>query len=308
MKAFLRCVAAAFLVTSPVVAQIQLVPTPPPLVVADLEPWYVEGRPITHAGNIYYPAGAQLHFNANEMVRSGFFQGVPLYTRTTLEPYSIVFVPLSGGLMQPYERRRAGDIAGTVGSTAPSFPVVLPAEEANRDEFGVTLQAQGPPMRRDSGVEPSYLDLAALASDPRAAAAVIGEAYLRGSVPAGLLEDYLRAAAASRGEQSPTLSTLRGDAIGTAGETSANVPPLAIPPRTRIESAQRPVGLNGVFVTFENTRYFAGDPAVKFDPSQFEQAGDYKGFPVYRRADDPRAIYIALFPGDTGLLAVYRAR
>jgi hypothetical protein len=308
MKAAL-CVAAAFLVTSPVLAQIQLRPTPPPLVVADLEPWYVEGGPITHAGNIYYPAGSQIHFNGNEMVRSGFYQGVPLYSRTTLEPYSIVFVPLSGGLMQPYERRRAGDVAGTVGSRAPSFPVVLPAEQAGRDEFGVTLQAQGPPMRRSTGVEPSYLDLAALTADPRAAAAVIGEAYLRGSAPAGLLDEYLRAAAASRVEESLGLVTLQDASIGTVGTAPPNVPPLAIPARTRIESAQRPVGLNGVFIIFENTRYFAGDPAVKFDASKFERAGEYKGFPVYRRADDARAIYVPLSAGDPdSMLAVYRTR
>lgn len=58
------------------------------------------------------------------MVMSGHFQGIPLYARTTIEPYSVVYVPLSGGLMKPYERRRAGDLAGTVGSRAPSFPVV----------------------------------------------------------------------------------------------------------------------------------------------------------------------------------------
>ena len=33
-------------------------------------------------------------FNGNEMVRSGFYRGVPIYTRTTEEPYSKVFVPL----------------------------------------------------------------------------------------------------------------------------------------------------------------------------------------------------------------------
>lgn len=308
MKTILTCVVAAFFVTSPAVAQIQLQPTPPPFVVADLEPWYVDGRPITHAGNIYYPAGAQMHFNGNEMVRSGFFQGVPLYSRTTLEPYSTVFVPLSGGLMQPYERRRSGDIAGTVGSTAPSFPVVLPAEEANRDEFGVTLQAPGPPTRRRTGIEPSFLDLATL-TDPRAAAALIGEAYLRGAPVGGLLEEYLRTTVASRVEESVAASSRPApESIGTAGaETVAAVGPV-IPAKTRMESAQRPIGLNGVFITYEKTRYFAGDPAARFDASQFTRAGDYKGFPVYRRADDAGAIYVQLSTDDPGMLAVYRAR
>jgi hypothetical protein len=78
-----------------------------------------------YAGNLYYPAGAQVFFNANEMVRSGFYMGVPLYVRTTLEPFSVVFVPIGRGLMQPYERPRSGDLAGTAGSTTSNFPVVV---------------------------------------------------------------------------------------------------------------------------------------------------------------------------------------
>jgi hypothetical protein len=48
---------------------------------------------------------------------------VPLYTDTTIEPYSIVYVPIQRGLMQPYERPRQGVLAGTVASRTPSFPV-----------------------------------------------------------------------------------------------------------------------------------------------------------------------------------------
>src|SRR5688572_33397323 len=56
------------------------------------------------------------------MVRVGHYNGVPLYADTTLEPHSIVFVPVGRGQMQPYERLRAGDLAGTSGSRLPSFP------------------------------------------------------------------------------------------------------------------------------------------------------------------------------------------
>src|SRR5688572_5600195 len=56
------------------------------------------------------------------MVRVGHYNGVPLYADTTLEPHSIVFVPIGRGQMQPYERLRAGDLAGTSGSRLPSFP------------------------------------------------------------------------------------------------------------------------------------------------------------------------------------------
>lgn len=124
-------------------AQINYQPTPAPVATAESEEWYLAGEPVMYAGNIYYPAGPKVHFNGNEMVRSGFFQGIPLYTRTTIEPYSKVFVPLATGLMQPYERRRTGDMAGTVGSTAPSFPVVRSSElDAEADSFP---QAPAPP-------------------------------------------------------------------------------------------------------------------------------------------------------------------
>ncbi len=69
-----------------------------------------------------------MFFNGNTMVRTGHYNGVPLYADTTIEPYSIVYVPISRGLMQPYERPRRGDLAGTTGSRAPSFPVGTIAE------------------------------------------------------------------------------------------------------------------------------------------------------------------------------------
>jgi hypothetical protein len=111
------------LLGSPAHAQVDYRPAPTPLVTAEHAPWYLAGDPMTHAGAIYYPAGPQIHFLPFEMVRSGFYEGIPLYVRTTLEPNSVIFVPVGRGLMQPYERRRDGDLAGTVGSQAPSFPV-----------------------------------------------------------------------------------------------------------------------------------------------------------------------------------------
>jgi hypothetical protein len=86
-------------------AQLTIQPTPPPAVTAENESWYLKGEPVPFAGDFYYPSGAQIHFNGNEMVRSAYYGGVPIYTRTTIEPYTLIFVPVAGGLMQPYERR-----------------------------------------------------------------------------------------------------------------------------------------------------------------------------------------------------------
>lgn len=122
-------------------AQVVLQPTPNPTVTAENEPWYLNGEPITHAGSLYYPAGPRVFFNANEMVRSGFHMGIPLYTRTTIEPYSVVYLPVGPGVMQPYERPRTGALAETSGSIASSLrPMpVLPGQSS----FEPTLQSAG---------------------------------------------------------------------------------------------------------------------------------------------------------------------
>jgi hypothetical protein len=140
-------------------AQASAQAAPDPIVTAQNDAWYRNGDPVTFEGNIYYPAGPRTYFNRYEMVRSGFFRGVPLYTRTTIEPYSLVFVPIGGGLMQPYERRRAGDVAGTVGSSTPSFPVVIPSEQgAETTTLSPSLpQAAAPPtlVPRPAAAEPA---------------------------------------------------------------------------------------------------------------------------------------------------------
>jgi hypothetical protein len=121
----MRCLAAfLFLATAlPASAQIVSRPTEAPIVTAENDAWYRLREPVLFAGEAYYPAGATVFFNGNVMVRTGHYNGVPLYADTTLEPYSVIFVPIGSGLMQPYERVRQGELAGTVGSRTPSFPV-----------------------------------------------------------------------------------------------------------------------------------------------------------------------------------------
>jgi hypothetical protein len=145
---FVLLVILALAATSLAVAQIRLQSTTPPTITAENEPWYVTNDPVIFAGNNYYPAGPSIHFLANEMVLSGFFRGVPLYTRTTIEPYSIVFVPVAGGLMRPYERRRSGDLVGTTGSSVPSLGVEIPSVFSPAPR----LQAAGPPFVETSGI------------------------------------------------------------------------------------------------------------------------------------------------------------
>jgi hypothetical protein len=122
-RVFAPLLLTSLLVTAPARARVQSRPTDAPIVTADNESWYINREPIQFAGDLYYPAGAAVFFNGNTMVRSGHYNGVPLYTDTTLEPFSVVYVPVQRGIMQPYERRRQGSLAGTTASRAPSFPV-----------------------------------------------------------------------------------------------------------------------------------------------------------------------------------------
>jgi hypothetical protein len=73
-----------------------------------------------------------------------------LYEDRTLEPYSIVFVPIGPRLMQPYERRRAGDLAGTTGSRTPSFPVAVDSTDST---VGAAHGASTVLQSRDRAVE-----------------------------------------------------------------------------------------------------------------------------------------------------------
>ena len=100
-RVFISILLTSLLAVAPVAAQVQSRPTDLPIVTADNESWYVNREPIQFAGDLFYPAGATVFFNGNTMVRSGHYNGVPLYADTTLEPYSVVYVPLERGLMQP---------------------------------------------------------------------------------------------------------------------------------------------------------------------------------------------------------------
>ena len=220
----LLCAAIAVFAAKNAGAQITNRPAEPPTVPAESQSWYLSGEPITYAGNIYYPAGPRVFFNGNEMVPSGSYGGVPLYIRTTIEPYSLVFVPLSGGLLQPYERRRTGELAGTVGSSAPSFPVSVASEATPSRGIGATVQAPYPPTR----FAPVLVPTAAAATAP----------------------------ADTSGAAAPALPT--PTPIGTSGRV---ITPQVPTPRVNrpISAARRAQTANGAFVEFNNERCSSAD-------------------------------------------------
>jgi hypothetical protein len=103
-------------------AQVVIRPEREPARVAGQEAWYRAGEPVMHRGELFYPAGALVFFNPTVMVLAGEYRGVPVYVDPTVETGSLVYLPIGNGQMQPYERLRAGDLAGTSGSRTPSFP------------------------------------------------------------------------------------------------------------------------------------------------------------------------------------------
>jgi hypothetical protein len=137
------------LLSTPALAQV----TERPIVTADNDDWFRLGQPIQFGGELYYPAGPDVFFDGNIMVRTGHFNGVPLYANATLEPYSVVFVPISRGLMRPYERRvspirelRAPSTsppAVIVETRTPAVPVPVPVGTAGREAAPVPMGTTG---------------------------------------------------------------------------------------------------------------------------------------------------------------------
>jgi hypothetical protein len=172
------------------------------------------------------------------MVRSGSYRGVPLYVDSTQDPNNIIYIPIAHGLLQPYERRRTGALAGTTGNRAPSFPTSIAAEG-----YGDSA-AQNPPVSVPPSVE---------------------------------------------AEAEPPMM---------------NSPSIVGAPREPAGSIARPKGINGVWITYEGQRWFASGKAVRLERG-FREAGSYRGFPVYRRANDAGTIYL---PAADGMVAPYSTK
>src|SRR3954451_3963983 len=99
-----------------------------PDVTAATAAWQAADAPIIVDGLIFFPTRGFRFFDAGVMTQSGVYEGVPVYADVTIEPYSIVYIPISRTMMRVYERRRDGALAGTTGSRTPSFPVQIASD------------------------------------------------------------------------------------------------------------------------------------------------------------------------------------
>jgi hypothetical protein len=161
-------------------AQVFSLPEPSPDVTSATADWQIRGEPIFHAGSVYYPAGPTVFFDGRIMVRTGVYNGIPLYADVTIEPYSIVFVPIGRNVMRPYERRREGELAGTVGSRAPSFPIQRDGDLSVRSQAGTSQAA--PVRMRARDVVPEAVTFVQADVTIRRLADVTGAADI-GAVP-----------------------------------------------------------------------------------------------------------------------------
>ncbi len=248
-------------------AQVYRYETPPPAVNATRSAWQLAGEPLFHAGSYYFPAGATVFFDGRVMVRTGVYEGVPLYEDATLEPYSIVYVPVGGAVMRPYERRREGELAGTVGSRTPSFPI-------QRD---VELSA----LSGRVGLQTPAVD-----GLPRYAPAERTERTSTEMVqiPLSVWEQMLEELRAAQSGAPPAAA---------APPTAPAAPPADQP--TGIESVPRPESNAGIWIEFNGERWYSAGQAVDYDANRFDPAGSHSGFPVYReRGASGDRIYVTI--------------
>src|SRR3954471_17587652 len=108
MRAFRACLAVLMTLLFPKLgnAQAYVYATPAPEVIAGTADWQAQNAPILVGGLVDLPTRAFRMFDPNVMAPSGVYLGVPIYADVTMEPYSVVYVPVSASNLRVYERRR----------------------------------------------------------------------------------------------------------------------------------------------------------------------------------------------------------
>ena len=148
-------------------AQVSPFRTPAPDVSAGSAVWQINGDPIVVGGLTYYPTRGFRLFDGQVMTQTGMFEGVPVYADTTMELFSELYVPLSGGRMRVYERRRERELAGTTGSHTPTFAVDSPSGATPVARSATTPGAGGTVGTAGTSVPRAVADRAVLADRVR---------------------------------------------------------------------------------------------------------------------------------------------
>ena len=249
-------------------AQAYYQPPPPPQVTAAHEWWQYRNEPVFFEGDLYFPTGPTVYFDGNVMRRSGMYRGIPLYVDATLTPGSMVYLPIGGSVMRPYERKRYGDLAGTTASRMPSFPI---QRDVELSASGGAVGIQTPPI---ASVEQPV-------------------------VPEG---GRVQTSTTLVGSFSATGTFTTGQAAPPSPPTAR----IEERPRPgRVESVPAPQSNAGIWIEFGGERWFSAGTATPYVEDRFVQIGDYHGFPVYRQKNGPsNEIWVPAIID--GLLSRYR--
>jgi hypothetical protein len=254
-----RFAIAAFLTVAPTAASAQMIwqPASPPPVTAENTSWFIAGDPVVWNGALYYPVGTPRAHNRYEMVRSGSYRGIPLYTDPMLEPNSTVFVPLAGERVQPYERPGSGMLAGTQGRTsAPSTDIDALGSP------GIAQAPAGPAM--------------ALPYDPATVVPTVTAPVVVVTNPPAMVDT---------GRAAPPV------AVGTSGRS------VAVAPARPVTTVIPPTGANAIWIEFDGRRWFAAKQSIAYNASLLNEVGTYHGWTVYSPKNDRSIIYIPSTPG-----------
>jgi hypothetical protein len=135
MRAFTLSLVVCMAVLFPKVsnAQAYAFGAPAPEVTAGTADWQSRSEPIVVNGLVYFPTRAFRLFDPQVMQQTSVYERVPIYSDVTLEPYSVIYVPVTRSNMRVYERKREGDLAGTAGSRTPSFPVEIASDTVRKN-------------------------------------------------------------------------------------------------------------------------------------------------------------------------------
>src|SRR5215471_15550117 len=104
-------------------AQVFRFRTPAPDVSAAGAEWQIRSEPIIVGGLTYFPTRGFRLFDGQVMAQTGTYDRVPVYSDTTLEPYTEIYVPLGNGRMRIYERHPELEYAGTTGTDENGAPI-----------------------------------------------------------------------------------------------------------------------------------------------------------------------------------------
>lgn len=254
-----RLAIAAFLAVIPSTASAQIIwqPASPPAVTAENTAWFIAGEPVVWNGALYYPVGTPRALDRYQMVRSGSYKGISLYTDTMLEPNSTVFVPIAGDRVQAYERPGTGMLVGTQGR--PSLP------PTGFDAFGNPGVQQAP-------AAPAM----ALPYDPGTVASPVTAPVVILNNPRAMMDS---------GRSAPPA------AVGTSGRS------VSVTPARPVTTVVPPTGANTIWIEYDGRKWDAAGRSIAYDASLLNEVGTYHGWTVYSSKNDPSVIYIPSTPG-----------